>query len=287
MSDIAYDGLWSAAPPPPPAPSPTASSPPSSAAPEAVTLWVAPMDRPWLWLEQGWEDLTRAPVASLSYGLASVAASWGATYATTALDLEYLLLPMLAGFALIAPFGAVGLYEISRRLDVGDAEPVSLVGSFAALGRHATELGLMGLLLLMLFMIWVRSATLLFAVFFATSEVSLGGVVDAMMLRPESPLFLVVGTLVGGAFAVVAFLSAAVSIPMLVHRNVTVMHAVVTSFKVCRANWPAMALWAGLIAAFTAVGLATFYVGLAVLLPLVGHATWRAYRDLVRDVAEA
>ena len=239
------------------------------------------MDRPWLWLERGWRDIADNPAPSLAYGVLVAVVSWLVTGAVIYADYLVLLLPMLAGFALVAPFVAGGLYELSRRHAGG--LPVTLASSFGGFGRNAGQIGLMGMVLLLLHLAWLRFASLMFMLFFSGGNTSPDAMVTTLLTTDTGLLFLVVGTLSGGVLAALAFALSAVSIPMLMDRDVNVILAIRTSLAVVLTNWPAMALWAAIIAFATLVGLVTFYLGLAVLLPLIGHASWHAYRDLVAD----
>jgi len=240
------------------------------------------IDRPWTWLAKGWNDLLAAPRISLLYGALIAAASIVLAGTLLLVDLPYLLLPMAAGFFLVAPLIAVGLYETSRRLETG--EPVSLAAALGALKRNRAQLANLGIALMLIHLIWVRAASLIFALFFNTAHPTWGRIIDTVFFSPESLPFLATGCAVGFVFAVVAFAIGAVSIPMLLDRDVNVFTAIVTSISAVRLNWQAMALWAALIVVFTAVGMATFFIGLIVVMPLIGHATWHAYRDMVLPV---
>ncbi len=235
-------------------------------------------DRAWLWLTAGWQDLARAPFVGLSYGALIVAASWIIVLALHRYDLIYLFLPATGGFFLVAPLLAAGLYDTSRRLERG--QPVDLATALFA-WRAPGQITLMGAVLLLLHLAWVRVALLLFMLFFPGKSTALPDLVNLLLFSPQSIPFLVTGTVIGLGFAVVAFAISAVSIPMLVDREIGVIGAIATSIAVVRRNWQAMALWAALIVVFTAAGLATMFVGLALVVPLVGHATWHAYRETV------
>ncbi len=238
------------------------------------------VDRAWHWLAAGWDDLARARGVALAYGGLIVILSLALTFLLFSLEWIYLLLPLAAGFFLIAPILAVGLYETSRRLASG--EPVTLGAALGAWRRNGGQILLMGLLLMLINLAWVRIATLLFALFHAGgANPPLEALIAWTLFSPAGLPFLVVGTITGGLLAVVTFAIGAISIPMLLDRDVDVITAVATSVAAVRANWQAMALWAGLIVVFTAFGIATLYLGLAIALPLIGHATWHAYKDLV------
>jgi uncharacterized membrane protein len=139
----------------------------------------------------------------------------------------------------------------------------------------------MGLILMLFHLAWVRIATLLYALFFGQANPALDSLVNTLLFSPMSLPFLAIGTLTGAVLAAIVFAIGAVSLPLLLDHDVDVITAVTTSFSAVRHNWRPMALWAALIVIFTAIGMALFYVGLAVALPLVGHASWHAYRDLV------
>jgi len=244
-----------------------------------LRIRVVPVDRPWLWLAAGWRDFVRAPGVCLAYGLGLVAISFALSTGLILANLGYLVLPLAAGFMLIAPVLAVGLYEISRRLEHG--RPASLGAALLAWRRNALQIALAGLVLMLLHLVWVRIAMLLFALFFQDVQPSLSGLADALLMSRAGLPFLAVGTLAGAVLATIVFAISAVSIPMLLDRDVGVATAIAASVAVVRTNLRPMALWAALIVVFTALGLATLYIGLAVALPLIGLATWHAYRDMV------
>lgn len=239
------------------------------------------LDQPWRWLALGWNDILQSPRVSLAYGVALVGISVLIAVALLLANLIFVILPLAAGFFLIAPLLAVGLYETSRRLESG--QPVTLTHALLAVRRNSGQIALMGLVLMLFHLVWVRIATLLFALFFSNGNPGWDGMIDALLFSRVSLPFLVTGTVVGGAFAAVVFGIGAVSIPMLIDRPVSVFTAIATSWTAVQVNWKPMALWAALIVFLTGLGLVTFFLGLAVTLPLIGHATWHAYRDLVQD----
>lgn len=244
-----------------------------------VTIRIVELDRPWSWLAAGWRDFMRAPVVSMAYGGTFVLAGYLLTYLLYATDLLPLLLPLTAGFMLIGPVAAVGLYDVSRRLEQGS--PVTLgtvIGSFFS---HIGTVSTMGLILMLFLLAWIRIAMLIFAVFFGDRPAQLDDFIGTVFLAPESLPFVVTGTAIGAILAGVVFAISVIALPMLLDRDVGVSAAVATSVTAVNRNRPAMLLWAALIAIFSAAGIATFYLGLVVCLPLIGYASWHAYRDLI------
>lgn len=238
-------------------------------------------ERPWVWLACGWQDMRRAPQVSMAYGLVFTVLGFLLLLFTWLVDLFVLVLPLSAGFMLVGPILAVGLYETSRRH--GLDETVTFADAVGAWRRNTSQIALMGVALMLFLLAWIRLATLIYALFFGTAAApSLQNVVSEALFSASSIPFLIVGTGVGAVLAVLVFAISAVSIPMLLDREETnAVTAIATSFAAVRHNPRTMAVWAALIVLFTAAGLVTFYIGLIVALPLIGHATWYAYKDLV------
>jgi uncharacterized membrane protein len=262
---------------------------------ETVAVFRAPqphirkvaLDRPWLWLGAGWRDLRAAPLSSLAYGAASVIAGWLAISLLLWFDLPYLVLPLSAGFFFVGPFMAVGLYEISRRLESG--LPVDVEGTLLAWRRNPDQIALMGLLLLLLHLAWLRAAQLLFAVFEWPTVPSWDRFLDLAWHSARSLPFLTAGVAVGAVLAAVAFAIGAFSMPYLLdRRGANLFEAIATSVTAVRLNLRPMLLWAGLIVLLVVLAMIPGLLGLVVVLPVVGHATWHAYRDIVRfPIADA
>jgi uncharacterized membrane protein len=255
---------------------------------EAVPVFTTPsplvrkveLDRPWSWLAAGWRDLRAAPQVSLAYGVLLAAAGYAITFGLWWADLVYLILPMVCGFLIVGPLLAVGLYEVSRRLEAG--EPVSLKAAVMAWQRNGGQIGLMGIVLLLLLFAWIRLAALLFMLFFGLEPPSFPNLFAETFLSADALPFLIVGTAIGAVLAALAFAISATSIPLLLDRpEASVFTAIATSVSGVKENPTTMAFWAVLIVGFVGAGLITLYLGLIVTLPLIGHATWHAYRDLV------
>ena len=238
------------------------------------------LDRPWQWLTAGWRDLTRAPLLSVSLGLVFALAGWLLTFGLWWANLLYLVLPMATGFMIVGPILAIAFYEISRRLAAG--EPISFTGAFAPFRRNPRQIAVMSFVLLLILLTWLRIAAMIFMLYWGLEPPSFEELVVNTFLRPASLPFLIIGTAIGGLFALLSFAVSAVSIPMLAdRRRADAITAMVTSVRTVVENPRAMLLWAALIAAVIGLGLATLYLGLVVTVPLIGYATWHAYRDLV------
>lgn len=230
------------------------------------------------WLRAGWADFTAAPAQSALCGALFVLAGIIMTVGLWALDMLYLLTPLIAGFLIVGPALAVGIYDISRRLEAGE-HPSFFAGLFA-FRRNTFHLLTAGLVLMLFLMIWVRLAALLLALFFPYTSLSLSGLFGALA-SPEGLSMLATGTVIGGIMAAVAFVFGAVSLPLMLHHRVDVFTGALVSALAVFANLRVMVVWAAVIVTLTGLALAAGYVGLIVIMPLMGHATWHAYRDLV------
>jgi len=244
------------------------------------------LDHPWQWIAAGWRDFQQAPVASLSYGLIFVVVSYLLTIFFYSGALFYLVPPLAAGYFLIAPILAVGLYDISRRLENGEEANLSL--ALSALKRNPTNLLIMGLVLMMALLVWIMIANLVFAIFYSGVSLTIENFIPSLFLSGENTGFLAAGIISGGIIALLVFSMSVISVPMLVDREVNVLVAVTTSVRSMIENPRALLLWGALIVMFVWLGLMTFYIGFALFMPIIGHASWHAYRDLVSaDGAES
>lgn len=236
-------------------------------------------EQPWSWLAAGWRDMTRRPAVSLGYGVAFVLACYGIAALLAYLDLVVLLLPVAAGLVFVGPLMAVGLYEMSRRIEKG--EPIRVWAIALVRTQAPAQITFMGLILAFFILAWVRLATLLFALFFGASTPPLPELLGEVLFTFYGLSFLGLGTAIGAGLAFAAFAISAVSIPRLLVQNTDVASAIMTSINAVRANFWPMLLWAWLIGLMTAFGVATLGLGLVVTFPLIGHATWHAYRATV------
>lgn len=260
----------------------TPASVAATAARRIPAVRAVPFDAPWNWLAAGWRDLWSAPQVGLCYGAAVTLVAYGFVFLLFRFELLPLILPLAGGFLLVGPLIAVGLYEVSRRLARG--QEVSVAASVAAALQPNGQIALIGVALLIVFFAWVELALLLFMLFFGPVAMPpLELFVPALLFSAAGLGLLVTGTAIGGLFAAFVFAMSAISIPMLLDRDVDAMSAVIVSLRSVIANPKAMALWAALIAGLTVLGAITLFAGLVIAFPLVAHATWHAYRDLTGE----
>ena len=246
-----------------------------------ATIRAVPPDRPWHWLTAGWRDLMANPQIGFFYGGALTLAGWALAMLLLWARTAWAILPASAGFFMVAPLLAAGLYEASRLRERG--EPVTFAACLSGFTRNGGQLAFMGVVLVVLHLFWVRVAALIFMLMFGINFApALEDVPMAMLRSPMLLPFLIIGTGAGAILAAAAFAISAVSIPMMVDRDITAMEAITVSIRAVIANPAAMIFWAGLIVVFTAFAMVPFFLGLALVIPLVGHATWHAYRDLVQ-----
>ena len=237
------------------------------------------LDHPWGGLSKGGKDLSWAPRFSLAYGAGFMLISYLLTFGLVYEELFFIIPPLAAGFFLVAPLLGIGLYQISDTLQKG--EEVQFCNALTAWKRNDVQLSAMAVVLVMVMLVWMLAAILVFALLYDNPVPTWENFIPVVFLSGESPLFLFSGIVVGGIIAAFTFGISAVTVPMLMDRQVDVMTAMRTSWQAVRTNWQAMTLWACLIVMFVGVGLVTFYIGLVIAMPLVGHATWHAYKDLV------
>jgi uncharacterized membrane protein len=235
-----------------------------------------PALRPLGWLARGWRDLMQCPLPGLLHGLAL--ALFGGLLLLLARDEFWLLSGAFSGFLLVAPVVATGLYAISRAIDRG--EPASLRTAMEAWHPSDGRLIVFGLLLAFAGTGWVMTSASLITGFAPAPVRSPVDFLKVVVLAREGLLFeLWLG--LGALLAAPVFASSVVAIPLLLDRQIGVLGAVFTSWRVVMEHPVPMALWAALLMGLTLLGMATLLLGLVVIVPWLSHASWHAYRDLV------
>jgi uncharacterized membrane protein len=250
--------------------------PPPSEAPAKEIVQLQWAD-PFRWLALGWRDFLSAKGIALFYGSCFIlmAVVLGAVFRTSP---EYTM-SIASGCLLVGPFLTMGLYEVSRRRELG--LPAELSTSLTCWDSHVGSMGMLVLVLIVLELLWGRASLVVFAVFFNTGMPSTTGVIAAIF-NPENWDFLAVYLAVGGAFAALVFAVAVVSIPMILDRDTDAISAAITSLQVVFSNIGVMLLWGLLLTSLVVLALLPWGAGLLVVGPWLGHATWHAYRGSVR-----
>ena len=232
-------------------------------------------------LRLGWEDFKAIPTHAVVLCLIYPVLGLVLFRMVLGHSLLPLLFPLAAGFTLIGPFAGLGLYELSRRRERGeepsamDAMHVLRAPSFGAI------LGL-GMFLLVLFGTWIAAADVIYvATFGYAPAASIPDFATRVLTTPEGWTLIIVGCGVGFLFAVAALCISVVSFPLMLDRHATAIDAIRTSLRAVRMNPFTMAAWGVIVAALLAVGSLPFFVGLCVVLPVLGHASWHLYRKVV------
>jgi uncharacterized membrane protein len=235
--------------------------------------------QPLHWLARGWADLLHCPLPGLLHGL--LAAAFGALLFGVAHDRFWLLAGAFSGFLLVAPLLATGLYAVSRELEQG--RRAGLATALAVWRPRDHRLVLFGLLLALAGTGWVLTSAALITGFAPAPVRTPTDFLRTVVVADQNHLF-EAWLVLGSVLAAPIFASSVVAIPMLLDRPHGVLTAVATSVGAALLSPAAMALWATLILALTLLGMATFMVGLVVVVPWLAHASWHAYRDLVEPV---
>jgi uncharacterized membrane protein len=231
--------------------------------------------QPLRWLRQGFGDLIAMPGVSLTYG-GIVAALAFVLVVMTAGGTQFFLVPFLfGGFLLIAPILSVGLIAMAKRREEQRSDDTVV----EILSVNVPGLALLGLLLLFLFLNWIMLSNLTFGVFFHEVVPTYGQVRPLPVMFGESWPFALVYGGIAAVLALLLFRMVAFSLPMMVDQRVDVLNAIFASWRAVGENWPSMIVWAILIFALTSIGIAVWYLGLIVVVPWLGYATWHAYRD--------
>lgn len=243
----------------------------------AITLRPLGFADPLRWLAAGWRDFLRAPGIGLFYGLCFMAMGWGLLKVYQ--NAPAYTLALSAGFLLMGPFMCLGLYQVSMRLERG--EKPDLGDSLTAWDTRMGQLAIFGAVLLILEMIWGRASLVVFAVSFDGMPDFSGSLTQ--LLAPENLGFIVTYLCVGAVFAGLIYSISVVSIPMLLDRPVDAITAGLTSMRLVLTQTGVMLFWGFLITLLVVLALLPWFAGLLVVGPVLGHASWHAYRAAVAD----
>lgn len=233
-------------------------------------------------LRAGLRDYLRAPLFGLFFSAVYVLGGFVLYMVLSAAGEEWWLIPFFVGFPLLAPFAAVGLYEVSRRLENGVPLnwPQVLGVVFA---QRQRQLPSIAMVILLLFMFWVFVGHTIFALFMGMQALTNVTTSPGVLLEGNGPVMLLVGSAVGAAFAMALFSFTVVGLPLLLEYEVDFITAIITSIRVVIENLPAMIAWGLVIGILLLIGMLPFFLGLFITLPILGHASWHVYRRVVPE----
>lgn len=244
--------------------------------PKKIPVNKVDITAPFRWLAEGVADMKKAKIPSLAYGF--IFGAVGLFLVFVAVKNPIWSAALTTAFLLTGPFIAIGLYDLSRQIEEG--EKPCLLDSIKIIRQNLLSLGIFVVVLGFLLMIWLRIAALIAGVFFNKVDLITKGW-GVLLEGGHSTEFILFFVFFGFFIAQLAFSISVVSIPMMLHRKVDVITAITTSLRVIVKNPLPMLIWAALIVLMIGLGMAFAFIGLTITLPIIGHASWHAYRELV------
>lgn len=231
-------------------------------------------------LKAGLSDFAAAPAYGLFFGLFYALAGTALVSVAWYFGQYMAVLPLIMGFALIGPFAAVGLYEVSRRLEAG--LPLSFPVVLGTIRRQSTrQIMMLGFALMVLLLFWVRVALLIYALNFGLRPVNLLTMDVDTMFSTSAITFLATGMLAGAGFAFFAFAISVFSFPHLLAKDEDFISAIILSIRGVMLNLPVLLTWGAIVGVLLLLAAAPAFLGLLVVLPILGHATWHLYRRTI------
>ena len=228
----------------------------------------------------GLSDFARAPVYGLVIGAVFSVIGIAIVWTLYSGQASYWIFPVAAGSPLIGPFAAVGLYEVSRRIETG--EPIGWGAVLGAGFRHKnSQLPFYMVMAVFAFLVWIVLARVIFAVSFGTANMTNALSSFDMFFTGPGITMLIIGTVVGAALAALLFALSVVSVPMLVDKDIDVVTAMITSFGAVMENRAAMIWWGAIIVGALIVAMLPIFIGMIIIFPILGHTTWHVYRKMI------
>ena len=232
-------------------------------------------------LKAGVADFMAAPLFGLFFGGICAVVGLLILVSLSKAGVPWMIIPLAVGFPLVGPFMAAGLYEVSRRRSAGTPLKWRDI-LFVMFYQRERQFAYVGIMVLCIFWIWVFAGRILFALFIGSHHFAgMAALAETLLTTSQGLGFLAIGTGLGAILAFVLFASTVITMPMLVDRDIDIITAIITSFNTVFKNPKAMIAWGIIVAALVIIALTPAFLGLIVVLPILGHATWHLYKRAI------
>ena len=239
-------------------------------------------ETPIEWLKKGWSDIKACPTASMFYGVSFVVGGYIMIFALA--DAPEYIAAAITGFVIMGPFLALGLYELSAQHERG--EPCRLLPTLAACRKNVGNMAVFAIILLLVYLAWAQTSVMVFSLFYSGELPTMAEFFKFLILT-EKLDFLITYFAIGAVFVLIIFAVSLITIPLIKDKQMDAISATIASTRALLMNPVPMIVWSGIIAMLSLFGVVTLLLGTMLVGPLLGHATWHAYRDLTGTRVDA